>query len=172
MIRRGFWLLAGAALGVTGYRKATRLVQGLTGQSVLGAPAATGNRRSARLPAAARAAGLGRAQSQLAQSQLAQSQLAQSQLAQAQPARAQLASPVAALRARSAPVTPAPAKPAPVKPGAVIAAAVTQAAAAAGFVRDVRDGMAEYWDLHRSESDRSQRDHIWSGDGQQGPREH
>ena len=167
MIRRGFWLLAGAALGVTGYRKATRLVQGLTGQSVLGAPAATGNRRSARLPAAARAAGLGRAQSQLAQSQLAQSQLAQ-----AQPARAQLASPVAALRARLAPVTPAPAKPAPVKPGAVIAAAVTQAAAAAGFVRDVRDGMAQYWDLHRSESDRSQRDHIWSGDGQQGPREH
>jgi hypothetical protein len=26
MIRRGFWLVAGAAIGVTGYRKASRLV--------------------------------------------------------------------------------------------------------------------------------------------------
>ena len=27
MIRRGFWLVAGAALGVTGYRRASRLLQ-------------------------------------------------------------------------------------------------------------------------------------------------
>jgi hypothetical protein len=27
VIRRGFWLVAGAALGVTGYRRATRLLQ-------------------------------------------------------------------------------------------------------------------------------------------------
>ena len=30
---------------------------------------------------------------------------------------------------------------------------VARAVAAAGFVRDVRDGMAEYWDLHRGEPD-------------------
>jgi hypothetical protein len=29
MIRRGFWLVAGAAIGVTGYRKATRVAQSL-----------------------------------------------------------------------------------------------------------------------------------------------
>jgi hypothetical protein len=33
MIRRGFWLVAGAAIGVAGYRKATRLARTLTGQS-------------------------------------------------------------------------------------------------------------------------------------------
>lgn len=32
MIRRGFWLVAGAAIGVAGYRKATRLARTLTGQ--------------------------------------------------------------------------------------------------------------------------------------------
>jgi hypothetical protein len=31
MIRRGFWLLAGAALGVAGYRKASRLARTVTG---------------------------------------------------------------------------------------------------------------------------------------------
>lgn len=37
MIRRGFWLLTGAALGVTGYRKASRLARMITGD-----PAAQG----------------------------------------------------------------------------------------------------------------------------------
>ncbi len=32
MIRRGFWLVAGAAIGVAGYRKATRLARTLAGQ--------------------------------------------------------------------------------------------------------------------------------------------
>ncbi len=32
MIRRGFWLAAGAVLGVTGYRRVTRLARALTGQ--------------------------------------------------------------------------------------------------------------------------------------------
>lgn len=149
MIRRGFWLLAGAALGVTGYRKATRLVQAVTGQSLLGRPAAAPQPRAVRRPTAAHAVRAGRAQSQLV------------------PPR--LAPPFAAL-----PVQPA-SKPAAVKPAARIAAAAARATAAAGFVRDVRVGMAEYWDLHRSESDRtlgSQRDHMWSGDGRQGPREH
>jgi hypothetical protein len=35
MIRRGFWLVAGAAIGVAGYRKATRLARTLSGQSSL-----------------------------------------------------------------------------------------------------------------------------------------
>jgi len=143
MIRRGFWLLAGAALGVTGYRKATRLVQALTGQAMLGAPAATQQRRGVQVPKPAHAVRPGQAQHQLVPSRLARP---------AQPA----------------------AKPAPVTPAARIATAAARATAAAGFVRDVRDGMAEYWDLHRSESDRtlgSQRDHMWSGESKQGPRE-
>ena len=144
MIRRGFWLLAGAALGVTGYRKATRLVQAVTGQSLLGRPAAAPQPRAVRRPTAAHAVRPGRAQPQLV------------------PPRLRL------------PAQPA-SEPEAVKPAARIAAAAARATAAAGFVRDVRVGMAEYWDLHRSESDRtlgSQRDHMWSGDGRQGPREH
>ncbi|MGH3396210.1 MAG: hypothetical protein ACRDPO_16145 [Streptosporangiaceae bacterium] len=42
MIRRGFWLVTGAALGVTGYRRAGRLLQSFrphqAGQVVLRAP--------------------------------------------------------------------------------------------------------------------------------------
>ena len=66
MIRRGFWLLAGAVLGVTGYRRATRLAQALTGQSLLGAPAATRQRNAVRLPAAPRAVQAGRAEPRMA----------------------------------------------------------------------------------------------------------
>jgi hypothetical protein len=138
MIRRGFWLLAGAALGVTGYRRATRLARALTGQSMLGAPAVTQQRSAVRLTAAPRAGRAGRAEPGTAP-----------------------------------PRQPAPA-PAGSTPAARIAAAAARASAAAGFVRDVRDGMAEYWDLHRSEADPtlgSQRDHTWSGDSQQGARE-
>jgi hypothetical protein len=153
MIRRGFWLLAGAALGVTGYRRASRLVQSLTGHGLLGGPAPT-QQSAVRRPAGAHAIRSGRAQSQLVQPRLAPPRLVQPFAA----SPAQLAS-----------------KPAPVSPTARIAAAAARATAAAGFVRDVRDGMAEYWDLHRSESDRTlgtQRERMWPGDGQQGPREH
>jgi len=138
VIRRGFWLLAGAALGVTGYRRATRLARALTGQSMLGAPAVTRQRSALRLSAAPRAD------------------------------QASRAAPGTALPRQPA---PAPADP---TPAARIAAAAARASAAAGFVRDVRAGMAEYWDLHRSEADRtlgSQRDHMWSGESQQGARE-
>jgi hypothetical protein len=137
MIRRGFWLLAGAALGVTGYRRATRLARALTGQSMLGAPALAQQRSALRLSAAPRADHAGRAEPGTVPRQPA----------------------------------PVPAGPAP---AARIAAAAARASAAAGFVRDVRAGMAEYWDLHRSEADRtlgSQRDHMWSGESQQGARE-
>lgn len=90
MIRRGFWLAAGAVLGVTGYRRATRFARALTGQQ----PART--RRGTGQPGAHRAS-------------------------TAQPS---------AERAR---------------------AAAAGLVSAAGFARDVRDGMAEYWDLHRDE---------------------
>jgi hypothetical protein len=74
VIRRGFWLAAGAVLGVTGYRKATRLARALAGQ---------------------------------------------------RPAE----------RARTA-------------AGGLVSAA--------SFARDVRDGMAEYWDLHRTLGNQSE----------------
>ncbi|HTZ92839.1 MAG TPA: hypothetical protein VMB74_10630 [Streptosporangiaceae bacterium] len=129
MIRRGFWLLAGAVLGVTGYRKATRLARTLTGQGLLGGTTITQQRLPAQLVPPRRAL---------------PGQLGSGQPVSGQPdARP---SPAAAAR---------------------IAAAAGRATAAAGFVRDIRDGMAEYWDLHRSESDRtlgSQRDRTWSGD--------
>jgi hypothetical protein len=125
MIRRGFWLAAGAVLGITGYRKATRLVRTLTGQAQHG-------RSTAVLPAAARAS-------------------------------------IVAQQARLA----LPSRPA-TRPGGRAASVVAGAASAAGFVRDVRDGMAEYWDLHRGELDRtlgSQSGRSSSGDSPQGHRE-
>lgn len=115
MIRRGFWLATGAVLGVTGYRRATRLARMLT------MPTTTS-------PASARRSNFQRA------------------------------------------------------------------VATAGFARDVRDGMAEYWDLHRRAPDfarsgrtlenrtpggrtlegrtlEGQRDRACSGERQQGRRE-
>jgi len=43
-----------------------------------------------------------------------------------------------------------------------------------GFFRDVRDGMAEYWDLRRAAPDRTletRSERTMSGDGQRGLRE-
>jgi hypothetical protein len=101
MIRRGFWLVAGAVLGVTGYRKATQLARTLTG-----AQAAGGTRQ---LPATG--AGLNGAP--------------------------RAAGPRAAARS-----------------GGGAPSAVARAVSAAGFVREMRAGMAEYWDLRRGEQDR------------------
>lgn len=103
MIRRGFWLAAGAVMGVTGYRKATRLARTLTGQADSRRPAAI-------VVPGPRSAATGRQRLAL------------------------------------------PGREASRQQGSV-AATVARAAAAAGFVRDVREGMAEYWDLHREESD-------------------
>ena len=86
-MRRGFWLTAGAVLGVAGYRRATRLVDGLA------RGAAGGRARPA-------ACGLDPA------------------------SRAQ----------RGEPTGPA-----------------ARIGDAAGFVRDVRDGVAEYLELHHRE---------------------
>ncbi len=89
MIRRGFWLAAGAVLGVAGYRRVTRLAK------VLAVPRSPGH-----LPGPARTAG------------------------------PQMLAP-------------------PSRPGSQVARAV----ATARFIRDVRDGMAEYRDLHRRAPD-------------------
>jgi hypothetical protein len=97
MIRRGFWLVTGAVLGVTGYRKATQLARTLTG-----AESAGGTRP---LPGTR--------------------------------ARLRAAAPRAAAR-----------------PGGGASSAVARAASATGFVREMRAGMAEYWDLRRGEQDR------------------
>ena len=125
MIRRGFWLAAGAVLGIAGYRKAARLGRALTGQ-------AQPTRSTAVLPAAARASIVAR--------------------------QARLALPSQAAT----------------KPGGRAATVAARAASAAGFVRDVRDGMAEYRDLHRGELGRSlgsRGDRSSSGDSPQGHRE-
>jgi hypothetical protein len=98
LIRRGFWLLTGAVLGVTGYRKVTRLAHTLTGGD-------------------------------------------------GQPGRS-----LSAQRSTSA----------------------AKIAATAGFMRDVRDGMAEYRNLHREQVDRtlgSRSGQTLPGDGQLGRRE-
>jgi hypothetical protein len=95
MIRRGFWLMAGAALGVAGYRKAGRLTRTLTGQQAA--------------PQSVRRSGL-----------------------------------------------------------------VEGTRSAGGFVRDVRDGMADYHALRGEKLRRSlqsQRDRMLSGPSQRGPRE-
>ena len=102
MIRRGFWLAAGAVVGVTGYRKAARLGRELTGQSRPSAGQAN------------RAAGI-----------------------LTGPALPRLTSPAAAHRRGNA------------------ATAIAAVASAAGFVRDVREGMADYRDLHRGHFDRN-----------------
>jgi hypothetical protein len=93
-MRRGLWLAAGAVLGVAGYRRATRMVEGLT-RGVAG--------DAARSPAHRRAARVSRP-------------TADGHGAAGRPA--------------------------------VNAASI---GAAADFVRDVRDGVAEYLDLHHRE---------------------
>ena len=91
MIRRGFWLGAGAVLGVTGYRRVTRLARALT------VPRATGT--------------------------------------------------------RSFPGTGPTAGPQMLAPSPRTRSYVARAVATAKFVRDIREGMAEYRELHRGESD-------------------
>jgi hypothetical protein len=101
MIRRGFWLATGAVLGVTGYRRVTRLARVLT------VPRATGT--------------------------------------------------------RSLPGTGPTARPQLLAPPVRTTSPVTRAVAAARFARDVRDGMAEYRDLHRGELDPSLRGRTSEG---------
>ena len=104
MIRRGFWLAAGAALGVTCYRRATRLAREL-GFGV-DAPRAGG--------------------------------------------RTRLHDDTRQVRGGDT-LTGRPRHRAPARPRSAIASV----ASAVLFVRDVREGMAEYWSLHRGELTRT-----------------
>jgi hypothetical protein len=99
VIRRGFWLVTGAALGVTGYRRASRLLQSFRPHQA--GPSASGRGASGRVM----------------------------------------------LRA------PAPRSPGPLTGRRVLAGAARAgrgAAASAAFVRDVREGVAEYLDQQDS----------------------
>jgi|SRR5215469_18844230 len=104
MIRRGFWLAAGAALGVTGYRRATRLAREL-GFGVDGPPAGGQTRRH---------------------------------------------DDTRQVRGSDT-LTGRPRHRAPARPRGAIASV----ASAVLFVRDVLEGMAEYWSLHRGELTRT-----------------
>jgi hypothetical protein len=103
MIRRGFWLTAGVILGVTGYRRVTRLA------SALAVPRAPG--------------------------------------------------------IRSLPGTGPTAAPQMLAPPAQRRSHAARVVAAARFVQDVRDGMAEYRDLHHDEPDSTQRGRTLEGQG-------
>ena len=105
-MRRGFWLVTGAVLGVSGYRRATRLARTLTGQAGDGSAL---HARHHQLPSAI-------------------------QLRWRSPLALSLRSPAGA----AGPALP-----------------VARIASAAGFVKDVQDGMAEYRDLHRGAIDRT-----------------
>jgi hypothetical protein len=101
VIRRGFWLAAGAVLGVAGYRRATRLVDGLARRPLVNPPRPAGQGRAG-------AAGLG--------------------------------APLGAAGAVRRPESPS-------RPAGTVARIGT----AVGFARDVRDGVAEYLELHHRE---------------------
>ena len=118
MIRRGFWVVTGAVLGVTGYRRVTRLA------SMLSAPKSARSR-----PARGSAAGPRMLPSTPGRV-----------LVQATPRR--LAS---GMQARGG------LAPGGLAAGRGVRTNVARAVAAGGFLRDVRDGMAEYWDLHRGQ---------------------
>jgi hypothetical protein len=133
MIRRGFWLAAGAVLGVTGYRKVTRIAQALTGREKLPGQQRRGRTATALTPAV-RSAIQATATSRLA------------------------------LTSRGAERPEADRPP----------TAIARAASAAGFIRDVREGMAEYRDLHRADFDHtlgSRSDRISPVESRQGRRE-
>jgi hypothetical protein len=146
MIRRGFWLLAGAALGVSGYRKASRLTRALASSTARPGDSRelAGRRSAARsslaLPAPRRAA------------------------ADRAPADRAAADRAVADRAG---IDWVPAPPWPVR-------LIAGTRAASGFVRDVRAGMAEYRDLNGREPGRSlgsQRDRAQPGAGERDHRE-
>lgn len=163
MIRRGFWLAVGAALGITGYRKAARLARAFTGQSAPLAGRDHGQLSGRALgPLSGGALGQlsGQARGQLSGG--ARGQLSGGAQGHLSPARPH--SQVAALPAGTS-------KPAgaawPVR-------LMAGARAATGFVHDVREGMAEYRDLHGGQLGRSlgsQVGQIASDRSPRGPRE-
>jgi hypothetical protein len=117
MMRRGFWLVTGAVLGVTGYRKATRLARTISGAPVPSRSLPPGPRAVRAGPRAARGA-------------------------------------PRAVPSASLPVSAAP-RAVPPASRALGLAALRQVRSAASFARDVRDGMADYRDLHGGQLGRS-----------------
>jgi hypothetical protein len=151
MMRRGFWLAAGAVLGITGYRRATRLARTITGQDRLVLS------RQDRPVLASRARPARAAVRGPEPAALSRGDRAEEPAAGGRPRRERMTSrrrrEMAAGAARSA---------------------VSGAAATAGFVRDVRAGMAEYGDLRRGEAGRSPRsrsDQVLPGESEQGRRQ-
>jgi hypothetical protein len=118
MIRRGFWVVTGAVLGVTGYRRVTRLASMVTAPKSARSRPAPGSAAGPRmLPPTP-----GRVLVQATPRRLAPGRQARGGIA-----------------------------PGGLAPGRGVRTNVARAVAAAGFLRDVRDGMAEYWDLHRGQ---------------------
>jgi len=175
MIRRGFWLVAGAVLGVTGYRKVTRMTQALTGRGKPRRPAtvltpAIQAMTTPRLALTSRPA-TGRAESGHPETGRLRRRLA----ADRGPADHGPADRGAAGRAAAdrGPVDRGPADRAERVRGGT-ATAIARAASAAGFIRDVREGMAEYRDLHRRGFDHtlgSRSGRISPAESRQGRRE-
>ncbi len=147
MMRRGFWLTTGAVLGITGYRRATRLARSLTGQDRL---ALTRQRRPA----------LVRRDRPAVSHQDHPALSRQEGQALADRDAAATSGQATALQRRDAALSAA-------------RSAIAGAAATAGFIQDVRAGMAEYWDLRREDSVRSlasRSDPAEPGKSQQGHR--
>jgi fermentation-respiration switch protein FrsA (DUF1100 family) len=131
VIRRGFWLTLGAVIGVTGYRRAARLAR-----SVLPAAISQGQLTHARRGARALSAGEDRAPKDRALSRGGTRREQDYDRGRELPGREELGR-----RALAA-----------------AASAGRSAAASAAFVRDVRDGMAEYLNRHEARPPRSLKD--------------
>jgi hypothetical protein len=132
VIRRGFWLTLGAVIGVTGYRRAARLARSVLPAAAVGqGQLAHAHRDAGALPAGDGRAPKGRA----LRGRGARSEQGHDQ-GRERPGRDELGR-----RALTA-----------------AASAGRSAAASAAFVRDVRDGMAEYLDRHEARPPRSLED--------------
>jgi hypothetical protein len=124
VIRRGVWLAAGAVLGVAGYRRVTRLVDGL----------ARGGSRGVVPPGQHRGGSWGVAPPG--------QHRGDSWAAARRTVRG-----TATVSAATADRPGSASQPAAGRPASTVA----KIAATASFVRDVRDGMAEYLELHHRE---------------------
>jgi hypothetical protein len=163
VIRRGLWLAAGAVLGVAGYRRATRLVDGL----LRGEPGSAGQ-LAVRSPATASTAAAARPDSPRHRSQ---GRLASTAgglggsfpragtaggLGGSSP-RASTAgglggsSPLAGTAGGLGGSSPLAGTAGGLGGSSPLASTAARIGAAAVFVRDVRDGVAEYLELHHRE---------------------
>ena len=124
-MRRGLWLAAGAVLGVAGYRRANRMVDTLARGGLRGVVAAGQHRGALRgvVPPSQHRGGSGAA------------------------GRRAVHGSAATVTTAVADRSDSAGHSTPGRPASTAA----KIAATAGFVRDVRDGMAEYLELHHRE---------------------